>query len=82
MDESNYHIVWSDEAVEVANNVNELIKEGWRPLGGIAVSAMLKLEHGHHWVEMIFAQAMIREIIQWPISERARAAEVLSSSGN
>jgi len=81
-EELNYRIVWSDDAFEVATEVSNLIKEGWRPLGGVALSAMLKLEHGHHWIETIFAQAVVREIITYPMTDimraRARAEDVLT----
>lgn len=33
-----YFVLWADSTETLQNNVNEAIKNGWQPLGGVAVS--------------------------------------------
>jgi hypothetical protein len=44
-----YTIVWAAYTEELIPKVNELIKAGWKPLGGICIA------EGYRW------QAMIKE---------------------
>ncbi len=33
-----YHVVWDDSLLDLLEEVNEMIKEGWQPQGGIAAN--------------------------------------------
>jgi hypothetical protein len=51
-----YTVVEGHNREELIRKVVELIKQGWKPLGGIAVSTVAPIL-GYH----IFCQAMIKE---------------------
>jgi hypothetical protein len=51
-----YTVVEEHNRVELVKKVADLIKQGWKPLGGIAVSTVAPILGIH-----IFCQAMIKE---------------------
>ncbi len=61
-----YQVVVSGEASKLAETVRNLIGQGWRPQGGIAVSgwheSVENRRDGYteHSTEVLFAQAMVR----------------------
>ena len=53
-----YHMAFGSTPIELDEVVNERIKKGWVPIGGIAVSHLQIKQDGYLWVE--FWQAMVR----------------------
>jgi hypothetical protein len=53
-----YRIIKKGSEVELARDVNDSIKEGWRPQGGVSVTKCLAPLLGRAFV---WAQAMVRE---------------------
>lgn len=51
-----YTVILEHKREELIRKVTELIKQGWKPLGGIAVSTVAPVL-GYH----IFCQALIKE---------------------
>jgi len=51
-----YTVVQENNRDELVNKVTDLIKQGWKPLGGIAVSTVAPVMGIH-----IFCQALIKE---------------------
>jgi hypothetical protein len=51
-----YTVIQEHNREELIRKVAELIKQGWKPLGGIAVSTVAPVLRIH-----IFCQAMIKE---------------------
>ena len=49
-----YRITDALSSVQLTTYVNELIKAGWRPIGGVSISGKL---HG----AMVYAQAMVTD---------------------
>lgn len=64
-----YHVATADNLGTLLVLVNALIKEGWTPLGGIAVAqseSSYEDSRGSHTNESVtWAQAMTRETSEW-----------------
>jgi hypothetical protein len=56
-----YKVVSAVGADELNELVNELIKQGWKPHGSIAMQQFDVQSGGHHSMAILFAQAMIKE---------------------
>ncbi len=57
-----YYVVFNTKCTLLEAEVNERIRAGWKPLGGIAVSTDFAYrEDGDNHSEIYFAQAMTRE---------------------
>jgi len=54
---SKYKILEMDDLVELENLVNEYMREGWRPLGGICFAINPPMCSAH---PMLYAQAIIK----------------------
>ncbi len=55
-----YKIVLNSHADILEREVNELIAQGWQPLGGVGMA--YKHEHSHNVVShLMYAQAMVKE---------------------
>ena len=52
-----YTVIQENNCEDLIRKVTELIKQGWQPLGGIAVSTLAPVLGKH-----IFCQAMIKEL--------------------
>ena len=55
-DNMEYTVVKEHNREELIKKVSELIKQGWKPLGGIAVSTVAPILENY-----IFCQAMVKE---------------------
>lgn len=61
-----YQVVVSDEATKLADAVRELILQGWKPQGGIAVTGWVESWEDHRKggtnsdTTVLYAQAMVR----------------------
>jgi hypothetical protein len=54
-----YRILTNNHTDILEREVNDLIKEGWRPLGGVSVA--YKHEHAHNLVShLVYLQSMVK----------------------
>jgi hypothetical protein len=55
-----YAIVYAEDVEVLAAMVNEKIKKGWMPLGGVAIGSKETWEVGERVKFLVFCQAMNR----------------------
>ena len=56
-----YDVALADTPLDLHEEVTEMIKHGWEPLGGVAVSHWSENVGGQWYKQQEYAQAMVRE---------------------
>jgi hypothetical protein len=56
-----YDVALADNPSDLHENVTEMIRNGWEPLGGVAVSHWSENVGGQWYKQQEYAQAMVRE---------------------